>query len=99
MKHFDRDPETNQVLWFSGPPIDVARTPAPQHSLKYLHYMAMKRKDQKLQARKEEEEAKEETDQMDIHGDNLRPKKRPRVEAKPRVTDILDELWAKASNR
>ncbi|GJJ09395.1 hypothetical protein Clacol_003617 [Clathrus columnatus] len=44
VKHFDRDPETNQVLWFSGPPIDVARTPVPRHSLKYLHYLAMQKK-------------------------------------------------------
>ncbi|KAF8627275.1 hypothetical protein AX17_006320 [Amanita inopinata Kibby_2008] len=44
VKHFDRDSETNEVLWFAAPPMNVARVPAPQHSLTYLHYLAMKRK-------------------------------------------------------
>ncbi|PCH33194.1 hypothetical protein WOLCODRAFT_93094 [Wolfiporia cocos MD-104 SS10] len=43
-RHFDRDPETNEVLWFAAPPVDIARTPAPQHSLAYLHFLAQKRK-------------------------------------------------------
>ncbi|KAL0945642.1 hypothetical protein HGRIS_014795 [Hohenbuehelia grisea] len=45
VKHFDRDPETNEVLWFAAPPLDIARLPsAPKHSLAYLHFLAMKRK-------------------------------------------------------
>ncbi|KAM6497751.1 hypothetical protein JOM56_005699 [Amanita muscaria] len=44
LKHFDRDPETNEVLWFPAPPMNIARTPPPQHSLTYLHYLATKRK-------------------------------------------------------
>lgn len=44
VKHFDRDPETNEVLWFAAPPMNMARIPAPQHSVAYLHYLAMKRK-------------------------------------------------------
>ena len=96
VKHFDRDPETNQVLWFSGPPIDVARTPAPQYSLKYLHYMAMKRKQQRLEDRKEEEEeGYENSDKMDIDEDTTRPGKRRRIQ---RMTDVLDELWEKVSS-
>jgi chromatin structure-remodeling complex subunit RSC1/2 len=43
-KHFDRDPETNEVLWFSAPPMNVARPPAPKYSLAYLHFLATKRK-------------------------------------------------------
>lgn len=43
-KHFDRDPETNELLWFSGPPMSVARAPGPQYSLTYLHFLAKKRK-------------------------------------------------------
>ncbi|EJD55042.1 hypothetical protein AURDEDRAFT_155279 [Auricularia subglabra TFB-10046 SS5] len=43
---FDRDPETNQVLWFSGPPMDMARPQPPQHSLAYLNFLATKRKQQ-----------------------------------------------------
>jgi chromatin structure-remodeling complex subunit RSC1/2 len=43
-RHFDRDPETNEVLWFAAPPLNVARKPAPRHSLQYLHWLATKRK-------------------------------------------------------
>lgn len=43
MKHFDRDPDSNQLLWFSGPPVDLARTPIPRYSLKYLHYLTRTR--------------------------------------------------------
>ena len=96
VKHFDRDPETNQVLWFSGPPIDVARSPAPQYSLKYLHHVAMKRKQQRIENKKKE--GKEESNQMDIDGDNSHSQKRPRIQGKPRMTDILDELWTKVSS-
>ncbi|KAI0327304.1 hypothetical protein GY45DRAFT_1327801 [Cubamyces sp. BRFM 1775] len=41
---FDRDPETNEVLWFAAPPVDIVHTPPPQHSLKYLAFLAKKRK-------------------------------------------------------
>lgn len=44
-KHFDRDPETNEVLWFSAPPVNAPRPPQPKHSLTYLHFLAMKRKE------------------------------------------------------
>jgi chromatin structure-remodeling complex subunit RSC1/2 len=43
-KHFDRDPETNEVLWFAAPPLNIARKPAPRYSLEYLHWLATKRK-------------------------------------------------------
>ncbi|KAA1468335.1 hypothetical protein DENSPDRAFT_863516 [Dentipellis sp. KUC8613] len=43
-KHFDRDPESNEVLWFAAPPVDVARVPKPRYSLEYLHWLARKRK-------------------------------------------------------
>ncbi|KAH9964614.1 hypothetical protein BC827DRAFT_1188416 [Russula dissimulans] len=43
-RHFDRDPETNEVLWFAGPPLNVARKAAPQYSLQYLHWLAGKHK-------------------------------------------------------
>lgn len=79
VRHFDRDPETNQVLWFSGPPIDVARTPAPRHSLTYLHYLAMQRK------RKQD----------DSDTDGLSNKSaRMHMVAKRRMTDQLNEIWA-----
>jgi chromatin structure-remodeling complex subunit RSC1/2 len=43
-RHFDRDPETNEVLWFAAPPLNVARKPGPRYSLQYLHWLATKRK-------------------------------------------------------
>jgi len=43
-RHFDRDPETNEVLWFAAPPLNVARKPAPRYSVQNLHWLATKRK-------------------------------------------------------
>ncbi|KAF8548751.1 hypothetical protein OG21DRAFT_1422510 [Imleria badia] len=43
--YFDRSPETNEVLWFAAPPLHVARAPVVTHSLKYLAYLAGKRKE------------------------------------------------------
>ena len=44
-KHFDRDPQTNEVLWFASPPVDVApAVQKPRHSFAYLHHLAKKRK-------------------------------------------------------
>ena len=43
-KHFGRDPDTNEVLWFAAPPMNVARPAKPKHSLAYLHFLATKRK-------------------------------------------------------
>ncbi|EJF58495.1 hypothetical protein DICSQDRAFT_90751 [Dichomitus squalens LYAD-421 SS1] len=45
-RHFDRDPETNEVLWFAAPPVDIVHAPPPRHSLKYLAHLARKRKGQ-----------------------------------------------------
>lgn len=48
VKHFDRDPHTNQLLWFSGAPIDTPRAQSrqPRHSLDYLYYLARQRERQ-----------------------------------------------------
>lgn len=43
-KHFDRDPDTNEVLWFAAPPVNVARGPKARHSFEYLHYLSTQRK-------------------------------------------------------
>jgi hypothetical protein len=40
VKHFDRDPYTNQLLWFSGAPIETPRIRQPKHSLDYLYFLA-----------------------------------------------------------
>lgn len=43
-KLFDRDPDTNEVLWFAAPPINLPRAKGPRHSLAYLQFLARKRK-------------------------------------------------------
>ncbi|KAI0697178.1 hypothetical protein BC835DRAFT_1270780 [Cytidiella melzeri] len=43
-RHFDRNPETNEVLWFSAPPMDIPRPEELEYSLTYLAYLAKKRK-------------------------------------------------------
>jgi chromatin structure-remodeling complex subunit RSC1/2 len=96
VKHFDRDPETNQVLWFSGPPIDVARTPAPQYSLKYLHHVAIKKRQQRVDEQKQEEEEERE-EQADITLDSPQPEKRRRIGPRPRMSDTLAALWTRSS--
>jgi chromatin structure-remodeling complex subunit RSC1/2 len=45
VKYFDRDGQTNELLWFSAPPMNVSRDPGPRHSLAYLHFLARKRKE------------------------------------------------------
>lgn len=36
---FDRDPRTGQVLWFSGPPIEVSIPEQPKFSTTYLSHL------------------------------------------------------------
>ncbi|CUA73023.1 Chromatin structure-remodeling complex subunit rsc1 [Rhizoctonia solani] len=40
VKHFDRDPDTNQLLWFSGAPIETPRARHLKHSLDYLYFLS-----------------------------------------------------------
>ena len=40
---FERDPQSNKVLWFSGPPIDIDQPEAPSHSAKYLTFLARRK--------------------------------------------------------
>jgi chromatin structure-remodeling complex subunit RSC1/2 len=63
-RHFDRDPETNEVLWFAAPPLNVARRPAPRYSLQYLHWLATKRK-----------KVEEDEDSMDVDDSEGCPKR------------------------
>ncbi|KAF8174741.1 RSC complex protein [Pholiota molesta] len=43
-KLFDRDPDTNEVLWFAAPPLNLPRAKGLRHSLAYLQFLARKRK-------------------------------------------------------
>ena len=63
-KHFDRDPQTNEVLWFASPPVDVAPpVQKPRHSFAYLHHLAKKRK---LELDKEKDAREGEHLRMDV---------------------------------
>ena len=80
-KHFDRDPETNEVLWFPAPPVDMPRKAAPRYSLAYLHFRAKKRK-QELEGDMKHG--------MDVEGaDSSTAMKRGRWENLPTVTETL----------
>jgi chromatin structure-remodeling complex subunit RSC1/2 len=78
VRHFDRDPETNEVLWFAAPPLNTARRPAPRYSLQYLHWLATKRK-------------KVDEDRMDVD-DSEGNLKRTRGLVEPTATEIVEEL-------
>ena len=75
-KLFDRDPETNEVLWFAAPPLDIAHPPGPQYSLEYLAFLARKR-------RKTEASA----DDMDVDAPS-----REQVEVRPTVTEQIKSV-------
>ncbi|KAG2066762.1 hypothetical protein BDR04DRAFT_1106215 [Suillus decipiens] len=77
-KHFDRSPDTNELFWFAAPPMNTARTPPPQHSLAYLHFLATKRK----------KELGAGSDAMDVDGDTGLSD-RQRIVAPPTVTEFL----------
>lgn len=87
-RYFDRDPETNEVLWFPGPPVDIAHPTEPKHSLEYLHFLAMKRKRQLQGA------------EADIPNENAEEegseRKRARQIAPPLASQLLSELLAVA---
>ena len=80
-KHFDRSPDTNELLWFAAPPMNVARTPPPRHSLAYLHFLATKQKNEVVAG----------SDTMDIDGElpSPGPPKRRRTVAPPTISEIL----------
>ncbi|XP_006454962.1 hypothetical protein AGABI2DRAFT_148258 [Agaricus bisporus var. bisporus H97] len=96
-KHFDRDPDTNEMLWFSAPPLNVSRIPPAKHSLAYLHFLAMKRKREEQKDGEGEQATNNENggggggeDQSDL-GAN----KRPKVENEVRLTtrEMMQKLW------
>jgi chromatin structure-remodeling complex subunit RSC1/2 len=98
-KHFDRDPYTNEMLWFSAPPVNAPRAPTARHSLTYLHFLAMKRKQ-----RHEEEGKRQEGDGAngvqngDEKGDvdlisNSKRMKTQEVQVKPTVRESAQKLW------
>ena len=90
-RHFDRDPETNQVLWFSGPPIDIAKPAKPQHSLTYLHFLAMKKKGAAAEA-----DAEGKTDDND---NESRKKAKTEAQTQRAASEILGEIYESVFGR
>lgn len=90
-KHFDRDPETNEVLWFSAPPLNVARSPAPKQSLAYLHFLAMKRKQEQDPTHNE---GIRDPDAMDVDGEpDSTSHKRRKTAVRPTVTETMTTVF------
>lgn len=83
-KYFDRDPETNQVLWFSAPPVDVARPKPAKHSLEYMYFLAKKRK-------RELEGDEGNGGEADEEADGAEPK-RTTMAVQPTVTETMQRI-------
>jgi len=77
-KLFDRDPITNEVLWFAAPPMNMSRARGPSYSLEYLTFIATKRKAGS-------------TD-IDVDDDDGSAK-RPRMGYTPTVSEMMREVW------
>ncbi|KAF9221270.1 hypothetical protein BS17DRAFT_271837 [Gyrodon lividus] len=80
-KFFDRSPDTNELLWFAAPPLNIARTPPAKHSLAYLHFLAKKRKGQE-----------EPSEPMDVDGPQTATTtttKKKRVSVPPTMTEMM----------
>ena len=87
-KLFDRDPTTNEVLWFAAPPMNMSRARGPRYSLEYLTFIASKKRRQR--------EASTDgivVDDREELGEESTSAKRPRVGFPPTVTETLRELW------
>ncbi|KAF8972536.1 RSC complex protein [Flammula alnicola] len=86
-KLFDRDPDTNEVLWFAAPPSNLPHAKGPRHSLAYLQFLAAKRKRESDQGA---------VDGMNLDGDAAGQPKRARMSVPPTVTEttirVLKEM-------
>ncbi|KAI0757457.1 hypothetical protein C8Q80DRAFT_101939 [Daedaleopsis nitida] len=93
-KFFRCDPETKEVLWFGAPPVDIVHTLPPEHSHKYLAYLARQRK--KVAAGQDEGGEAMDVD-VDVNtnatvngdGEHQVPKRR---KMPPTATDTLEAL-------
>lgn len=86
------------MLWFSAPPMHVARPPAARHSLKYLAYLAGKRREAGGQGTKvdadvdmehDDEDEDEEADEQKVRNGGESKEKRQRVWVAPTVSEIM----------
>ncbi|KAF8798290.1 hypothetical protein BYT27DRAFT_7203401 [Phlegmacium glaucopus] len=92
-KLFDRDPVTNEVLWFAAPPMNMPRDRGPRYSLEYLTFIATKRKRREgasSNGAREGEEGEGDEDEWEGSGVDA---KRTRTVIPPTVTEILRDVW------
>ena len=68
------------MLWFAAPPVDIVHSPPPQYSLKYLAFLAQKRKAKQQGGREPP---------MDMDGEAAAPKRRKMPQT---ATETLAEL-------
>jgi len=89
-KLFDRDPETNELLWFPAPPLNTARPAQPKYSMAYLQFMAQKRKVQCDGGTAMDVD-------MNADGDCDVSAKRARTAVLPTVTETLAQILKEVS--
>lgn len=81
-KLFDRDPETNEVLWFASPPSNRPHAKGPRHSLVYMQFLAAKRR-----------RASEDANRRDEMGVDTKARKRFHPQTVTEITrQVLNEL-------
>jgi chromatin structure-remodeling complex subunit RSC1/2 len=78
------------VLWFSAPPADAARAPPPQYSLKYLHWLATKKR------KTERADSGEGAGAMDVDGEDEEMAKRRRMAGSQTTSERVAALLAGA---
>ena len=89
-KLFDRDPATNEVLWFAAPPMNMSRARGPRYSLEYLTFIATKKRKRREASTTDGivVDGREELGEEDSASVNA---KRPKVPLT--VTETMRELW------
>jgi len=93
--NFDRDPEANQILWFSGTPINVAHPVPPRYSLTYLHFRASlsrREEEEKLHDRDGVEEDDEYDEEDEEEEGLMRFQAKSRTEWNSTTTDVFSSL-------
>ena len=93
---FERDPTTNEVLWFAAPPMNMSRARGPKYSLGYLTFIATKRKRREANTDGVVDDTREEgTTKDEWREEGSVSAKRPRVARgiPPTVTETIREVW------
>ena len=96
-KLFDRDPTTNEVLWFAAPPMNMSRARGPRYSLEYLTFISKKKRrlrEASTDGGVVDDTTREEGTTKDVwREEGSASAKRPRVGFPPTVTETMREVW------